>query len=193
VRIRLFQAFAIVALLHAVTPLVDPTSIALDELSQHYGETVQLDGRVTAIDAHGDVLRFELTEGNRQATVLTRGSAPSLGEQVTVRGQPSPGEHGPIVWAEGAIETETSPEHRPLGQVLENAPRLRGQPIAVTGTWADDGAALLDEEGRLPVDASGIAPPPEPVVVWGRLVYEPDRAGYELEAQGWRGWTPPSP
>jgi hypothetical protein len=76
VRARIVQAFAIVALLHALTPLVDPTSIALDELSQHYGETVQLDGRVTAIDAHGDVLRFELTEGNRQATVLTR--APSF-------------------------------------------------------------------------------------------------------------------
>lgn len=195
VRVRLLQAFAIVAALHAVTPMVDPAVVGLGELERHYGETVQLQGRVAEIDPAGEVLRVALVDGDTEASVLTRGPPPELGARVTVRGQPSPGEHGPVVWSEGPIETLAAPagrDHVPVGQALREAPRLAGAPLAVVGTWPDNGSALLGDEGRLPVDPAGVTPEPGRVLVWGVLAYQQGQARYALEATGWRPWTLPS-
>lgn len=194
-QIRLLQAFAIVATLHAVTPLVDPAQVGLDELDRHYGETVQLQGRVAEIDPAGEVVRVALVDGDAEANVLTRGRPPDLGARVAVRGQPSPGEQGPVVWSQGRIETLAAPggrDHVPVDQALHQAPRLAGAPLAVVGTWPEDGSALLGEDGRLPVDAAGLAPDPGRVLVWGVLAYQEGQARYELEATGWRPWTLPS-
>lgn len=150
---------------------------------------------MTEIEPAGEVARLAIVDGPTEATVLARSAPPDLGARVAVRGQPSPGEAGPVVWAEGPIETRepaAGEGHVPVDQVLHEAPRLRDTALAVVGTWPEDGQALLGDEGRLPVDPAGVRPEPGPVLVWGRLAYEPGKAAYELEAQGWRPWQPPS-
>jgi hypothetical protein len=196
VRARIVQALAIVALLHVLTPFVDPALVGLDELEEHYGETVQLQGRVARVDPSGEVLRLEVATDEETATVLTRGSPAPLGAHVTVRGQPTPGRSGPVVWADGPVETSQAPAHRgrvPLARALHEAPRLAPGSIAVTGSYEDQPPALHGPAGQMPVDPGPTDPEPGPVLVWGRLVYEPAEAGYQLEATGWRPWTPPSP
>jgi len=78
----------------------------------------------------------------------------------------------------------------PVDRALARAPTLQDRPVAVVGTWPEDGRALLGDRGRLPVDGAAIEPEPGPVLVWGRIAYEPGQAAYELEAQRWRPWQP---
>jgi hypothetical protein len=194
VRVPIVQAFALVALLHVLTPFVDPTQVALDGLKQRYGETVQLEGRVAEVDPSGEVVRVLVVAEDAQARVLTRGEPPPVGTEVHVRGQPSPGRTGPVVWAEGPIETRGTElgERVSVAEALHRAPRLAGAPVAVTGTYSADEDALVAHEGRLPVEGP-IEPEPGPILAWGRMSYEPGEAGYQLEATGWRPWTPPHP
>lgn len=195
-RVRIVQAVALVALLHTATPLVDPAQVGLAELEEHYGETVTLEGRVTAVEPNGEVVRLSLATEDGEATVLTRARPAPVGANVTLRGQPTPGQAGPVVWADGPLEAggePGSPEPVPLARALEQAPRLAEAPVAVRGTWNASEEALVGAAGALPVERAGVAPEPGPVLLWGRLVYEPSRASYELEATGWRPWTPPRP
>lgn len=196
VRVRILQAFALVGLLHTLTPIVDPAQVHLSEIDQHYGETIQIQGRVTDVEATGEVVRLTLAGEGSSVAVLTRGPRAPLGATVTVRGQPSPGDAGAVIWAEGRIETKRPAavgDHVTVGRALSQAPRFADRPIAVAGTWIEDEAALVGPGGRLPVQAAGIDPEPGRALLWGRLVYEPERAGYELEATGWRPWTPSAP
>lgn len=193
-RIRLLQALALVALLHTVTPLLDPAQVGLAELEEHYGETVTLEGRVTAVEPNGEVVRLSLATDDGEATVLTRASPVPVGANVTLRGQPTPGRAGPVVWADGRLAMDRAaggPEPVPLARALAQAPRLAEAPIAVRGTWNANEEALIGAAGALPVERAGIAPAEGPVLLWGRLVYEPSHASYELEATGWRPWSPP--
>lgn len=194
-RIRLLQAVALVALLHTLTPLVDPASIGPDELAEHYGETIRLEGRVTQVDPSGEVVRLLVATADGQATVLTRGEPAPVGANVTLRGTPSPGRTGPVVWAEGSLQHAQPAAGARLGlaELLQRAPRLAPSPVAVTGTYDPERGVLDGSQGSLPVDPGPVSPEPGPVLLWGRLVYEPAQAGYELEATGWRPWTPPRP
>lgn len=193
-RIRLLQAIALVALLHTVGPLVDPVQVRPGRLDEHYGETVQVTGRVTQVDPSGEVIRVIVAGEDGTATVLTRARPPPLGHEVTVRGQPAPGQSGPVLWAEGRLVTESGDDAGPLSvdRVLDRAPHMAGGPLAVRGTWPDDGSQLVGADGRLPVELAGIEPEPGRAVLWGRLVYDAEHARYELEATGWRPWSPPA-
>lgn len=191
-RVHLVQALALVALLQAVGPLVEPPEASPGRLAGHYGETVQLSGRVRSVEPGDEVTRVEVAAGGSSATVLTRARPPPLGARVEVRGQASPGREGPVLWAEGELAAEADPEGPvDLARARKHAPRWAGAPLAVAGSWPENGSALVGPGGRLPVEAVGIQPRPGPVVLWGRLAYEAERAAYQLEATGWRPWRPP--
>lgn len=194
VQVRIVQAVALVALLHALTPLADPTRIQPGQLDEHYGETVRVAGRVAAVDTAGDVIRVEIASGRGQATVLTRSPPPPLGAYARVRGQPSPGQAGPILWAEGDLEIEEAGPQAPLAlaTLLDRAPHLEGTPVAVSGSWSPQHDEVVGPTGRLAVQPIGVAPEPGRAVLWGRLTYDEEHARYELEATGWRPW-PSSP
>lgn len=191
-RVRILQAIALVVLLHSIEPLVEPTGVEPGHLDSHYGETVELTGRVQAIVPNGEVTRVVVADGDATATVLTRARPPPLGASVSVRGQPSPGRTGPVLWAEGSIDVRSEGPSRPIGvdQALDEAPQRRGQPLAVAGAWPSEGAGLVGPGGRLAVEPLGIDPEPGRVVAWGRLTYDASQARYVLEATGWRPWTP---
>lgn len=193
VRVPIVQALALVALLHAVTPLVDPSQVTPSQLAEHYGETVEVSGRVTSVSPSGEVVRVELTGPEGTATVLARTRPPPLGSQATVHGQPSPGQSGPVLWAEGAIEADATPAEGAIdvAEARQRAPRLAGAPLAVVGTYAPEEPSLVGPEGGIAVEPVGIAPEPGRAVLWGRLVYEAGQARYELEATGWQAWSPP--
>lgn len=190
-RVRIVQALALVALLYTIGPHVEPARVELGQIEEHYGQTVQLEGRVASVDTSGNIVRLRLLHEGEVVTVLTRERPPPLGANVTVRGQPSPDEGGPVVWAEGTIQTQAEQTISPvaLAHVLEQAPRLVGQPIAVVGSWDPQPASLTGPAGRLQVDPAGIQPDEGAIVLWGRLTYAPDRAAYQLDATGWRAWS----
>lgn len=193
-RSQLALAMALLLGLHLIGDQVTPTTLPAARIASHLGETVELEGTVLTVDPGRTVHRVELKDASGTTTVLLRGRPPPVGALISVVGNPEADDRGAIVWARGPpdILEAPSPAPRSLMGLLEDAPRLRDQPVAVVATWDPPNATLADEGARLPVRWRIAEPTGQELLAWGLLTYRPAEAGYRLEIVGWQPWTPPS-
>lgn len=190
-RSQLALAMALLLGLHLLGDQVAPSPMTAAEIPAHLGQTVQLEGTVLDVDPGRTVHRVELQDASGTTTVLLRGRPPPVGARLSLVGDLEADRDGAIVWARGAptLLEVPSPAPRSLGELLERAPRLIDQPVAVLASWDAANGTLVDGDKRLPVRWRIAEPSSQDLLAWGLVTYRDELASYRLEIVGWRPWT----
>lgn len=190
-RSQLALAMALLAGLQLLGDQVAPRQLTAAEVPAHLGETIHLEGTVLDVDPGRTVHRVELQDASGITTVLLRGRPPPVGARLSLVGDPEADRDGAIVWARGppTVLDAPSPAPRSLQDLLERAPRLIDQPVAVLASWDAANETLTGPPGQLPVRWRIAQPPSQELLAWGLITYLPEQASYRLEIVGWRPWT----